>query len=155
MVERAEGLFRRPAQQRAIDHFLGNLLRKALRDMTAQQQTGERRQLRAAIIGLGLDGPEIPRRLSTGEHCLILGGSAETHAEMLETVLRLDDELERIGRPLGELSPMELAEIAWRIDSSELAEIAWRLQSNLDEAGQSFEECSAEELTEMSAPADF
>lgn len=123
--------------------------------MIAPQQTGGRRQLRAAIIGLGLDGPEIPRRLSTGEHCLILGGSAETHADMLETVLRLDDELERIGRPLGELTPMELAEIAWRIDSPELAEIAWRLEANLEESGQSFDDCTAEELTEMCAPVEL
>ena len=133
----------------------GNPVRKALRDMTAQQQTGGRRQLRAAIIGLGFDGPQIPRRVSTGEHCLILGGSAETHADMLETVLRLDDELERLGRPLGELSPMELAELAWRIDSPELADIAWRLQENLDQAGQTFDSCTAEELTEMSAPEGF
>ena len=31
---------------------------------------------------------------------------------MLETVLRLESELERIGQPLGEIAPIELAAAA-------------------------------------------
>ena len=73
---------------------------------------GTARRLRATIIGLGLDGGDGPHRIITGEQCLLVGGSAETHAAMLETILRLEDELERAGRGLGELSPPELAEIA-------------------------------------------
>ncbi len=90
-------------------------------------------------------------RITTGDTCVLLGGSAETHAEMLETVLRLESEIERIGRPLEEVSPIELAEIAWRIDSPELHRIALRLHDGLLRRGRGFRESTAEELSELSA----
>jgi hypothetical protein len=115
-----------------------------------QQPDGTRRRLCAAIIGFGLDGDDDHQRLSTGEQCLLVGGSAETHAEMLETMLRLESELDRRGRRLSEVNPVELAEIAWRIDSPELHEIALRLKTALERQGRAFEELSADELTELS-----
>lgn len=107
--------------------------------------------MKAAIIGFGLDGRDDLQRVSTGDNSLLLGGSAENHAEMLETILRLESELERIGRPLGELSPLQLAELAWRIDSPELHRIALRMHDGLQRRGRSFHESTAEELTELSA----
>jgi hypothetical protein len=121
--------------------------------MTKQPDGGPRR-LRAAIIGFGLDGDDVPYRVSTGEQCLLVGGSAETHAEMLETILRLESELDRRGQGLGEVSPTELAEIAWRIDSPELHEIALRLKAEIDRQGRAFEDLTAEELTNMSMAAE-
>ncbi len=118
--------------------------------MTTQPERGPRR-IKAAIIGFGLDGHDALSRLSTGEHSLLLGGSAETHAELLETMLRLEGELERIGLPLGDVSPLELAEIAWRIDSPELHQIALSLHDGLERRGRTFAESTAEELTELSA----
>lgn len=116
--------------------------------MTDRFPHGQSRR-RAAIIGLGLDGRGTPHRIISGEECLVLGGSEETHADILETMLRLEVELERIGRPLGEVAPDQLAEIAWRIDSPELQEIAWRIESGLTRTGRTFQEVSAAELTEM------
>ncbi len=115
-----------------------------------EQEPGQSpRRLRAAIIGFGLDGDEPPKRLSTGENCLLVGGSAETHAEMLETMLRLESELDRCGQRLAELEPIELAEIAWRIDSPELHQIALRLKDGIDRQGRLFQDLTAEELTEL------
>ncbi len=118
--------------------------------MTTQPEAAPRR-LRAAIIGFGLDGSGAPQRLSTGEECLLVGGSEETHAEMLEIMLRLESELERLNRNLADVTPTELAEIAWRIDSPELHQIAVQLDEELGRRGQSFHDSSAEELTEYSA----
>lgn len=123
--------------------------------MTMQPDGGSRRRIRAAIIGLGFDGPASPQRISTGEECLLLGGSDQTHSEMLETMLRLESELERTGQKLAEVTPFELAEIAWRIDSPELHAIAVRLQRGLDDLGQTFDESSAEELTTLCAGSEF
>jgi hypothetical protein len=135
------------------DH--GNLSRKALLEMTmTTQPDGGPRRLRAAIIGFGLDGDDSQQRLSTGEQCLLVGGSAETHAEMLETMLRLESELDRRGRQLAELNPTELAEIAWRIDLPELHEIALALKEGLERQGREFEELTAEELTDISTPVE-
>ncbi len=116
------------------------------------QPGGNPRRLKAAIIAFGLDGHDSHQRLSTGEECLLVGGSAETHAEMLEILLRLESELDRRGQRLGEVSPSDLAEIAWRIDSPELHEIALQLMDGLDETGRRFEELSADELTELASP---
>lgn len=74
---------------------------------------------------------------------------------MLETVLRLESELDRRGQDLAEVTPTELAEIAWRIDSPELHEIALRIKTALDSQGKSFQELSAEELTDLSAPLEY
>ena len=120
--------------------------------MTTQPGGGGTRRIRAAILGFGLDGQNDHHRLSTGDYCVILGGSAETHAELLETVLRLETELDRLGKRLADVSPAQLAEIAWRIDSPELQEIALRLRTGLERQGRAFEDLSAEELTDLSAP---
>lgn len=118
--------------------------------MTIQPEAGPRR-LRAAIIGFGLDSTDNHQRLSTGDECILVGGSAETHAEMLETMLRLESELERLGVGLADVPPAELADIAWRIDSPELHQIALRLNEGLERNGRTFHESSAEELTGLSA----
>ena len=118
--------------------------------MTTQPDAGPRR-LRAAIIGFGLDSSDDHQRLSTGDQCILVGGSEETHAELLETMLRLESELERLGRGLADITPDELAEIAWRIDSPELHQIALQLGEGLERSGRSFHDSTAEELTELSS----
>lgn len=121
--------------------------------MMTQPDAGPRR-LRAAIIGFGLDAGDDLQRLSTGEHSILVGGSAETHAEMLETILRLESELERRGQGLAEVTPNELADIAWRIDSPELHRIAINLGDGLAVQGWDFDRATAEQLTELSAGRD-
>lgn len=117
---------------------------------TTHPQSVPRKKLRAAIIGFGLDhSGNGPRRVVTGAECLVVGGSEQTHADLLETMLRLESELERVGRPLGELPPAELAEIAWRIDSPELHAIAVHMQTGLERLGRTFQESTAEELSDL------
>lgn len=121
--------------------------------MTLTQPSSPRpRRLRAALIGLGLDNADDQNRLTRGDQSLIFGGSAETHAELRETAMRMELELDRQGLDLGELDPIQLAELAMLIDSPELREIALRLQAGLDRDGRAFEELTAEELTAMTAP---
>lgn len=85
----------------------------------------------------------------------MMGGSEETHEDMLETVLRLEVELERRGQKLGEVPPDELAEIAWRIDSPELHAIALRLETGLKRRGRTFNNSTAKELTELASESEF
>ncbi|QDV38058.1 hypothetical protein [Tautonia plasticadhaerens] len=113
-----------------------------------------RKRLRAVLVGLGLDDADATQRIINGDQCLILGGSEQTHAEMLETVLRLESELERRGQSLGEVSPADLADIAWRIDSPELHRVALRMHHELRRRGLSFHESSPELLTEISLGED-
>jgi hypothetical protein len=111
------------------------------------------RRLRAALIGFGFDNGDDQQRLTRGDQTLIVGGSAETHAELLETALRMEQELDRRGLGLGDLDPLELAELADVIDSPELHEIALRLKAGLERDGRAFDELTAEELTALSAPS--
>jgi hypothetical protein len=121
--------------------------------MTLMQPTSPRpRRLRAALIGFGLDSGDDHQRLTRSDQTLIFGGSAETHAELQETALRMEQELDRRGRRLGDLNPIELADLATTIDSPELHEIALRLKAGLEQQGRIFEDLSAEELTALSAP---
>lgn len=107
------------------------------------------RRLRAAVVGLGLDGRDSHRRILTGDHCLVVGGSDETHGELIEIMLRLESELERRGKDLAELDPSELADIACRIDSPELLDIAFRIKDGLDQLGFDFAEATADLLTDL------
>ena len=123
--------------------------------MTLMQQSSPRpRRLRAALIGFGFDNADDHSRLTRGDQSLIFGGSAETHAEMQQTALRMELQLDETGRDLGDLDPAELLELATIIDSPELREIAMRLQAGLEREGRSFADMTAEELTAMSAPPD-
>lgn len=121
--------------------------------MTQHAGSGSRR-VQAKLIGLGLDGQGGPHRIITGRDFLMVGGSEETHEEMLETVLRLEVELERRGQELGEVPPEDLAEIAWRIDSPELHIIALQIEAGLEQRGQNFCDSTAEELTKLAMGQD-
>ncbi|MFY9924215.1 MAG: hypothetical protein WCA95_02810 [Opitutaceae bacterium] len=65
----------------------------------------------AALLGLGLDNDDGHRRITTGEQFAILGGSAETHERMTETVVKTFETLKQKGKHLNEVRPRELAEI--------------------------------------------
>ncbi len=124
--------------------------------MSLMQQSSPRpRRLRAAFIGFGLDNGGDEQRLTRGDQTLIFGGSAETHAELRATALRMEHELNRRGQDLGELDPTELADLATTIDSPELHEIALRLQQGLQQQGRHFQELTADELTALSGLNDL
>jgi hypothetical protein len=120
--------------------------------MLTQQSSSRPRRLQAALIGLCLDNGDDQQRLTRGDQSLIVGGSAETHAELRATALKMEQELDRRGQRLGELDPLELAELATTIDSPELHEIALRLKVGLEQQGRTFEDLTAEELTALGAP---
>jgi hypothetical protein len=65
----------------------------------------------AALLGLGLDNDDGHKRITTGKDFAILGGSAETHEKMTETVVKTFEELKRRRKPLVSVEPKELAEI--------------------------------------------
>lgn len=66
---------------------------------------------RAALLGLGLDNQDGHKRITTGKEFAILGGSAETHAQMTETVVKTFETLKHRGKRLHQVEPKELAEI--------------------------------------------
>ncbi len=69
---------------------------------------------KAGLLGLGLDNTDGHKRLTTGEQFAIVGGSAETHDRMTETVVKTFEELKTRGKPLHKVEPNELAEILYK-----------------------------------------
>ncbi len=74
----------------------------------------KRRPRRAALLGVGLDNDDGHKRITTGEQFAIIGGSAETHERMTETVVKTFEELRQKGKPLEAVEPKELSEIIHR-----------------------------------------
>jgi hypothetical protein len=64
-----------------------------------------------ALLGLGLDNADGHKRITTGDQFAIMGGSAETHERMTETVVKTFEELKSRGKHLDEVPPRELADI--------------------------------------------
>jgi hypothetical protein len=64
-----------------------------------------------ALWGIGLDNKDGHKRITTGDKFAILGGSAETHEKLTETVVKTFEELKQRGKELEQVEPKELAEI--------------------------------------------
>ena len=63
------------------------------------------------LLGIGLDGDDGHERITQAEDVVLVGGSAETHERMQETVIRLGEALERKGKLLRDTAPEELADL--------------------------------------------
>lgn len=77
--------------------------------MASNAGSDERRVL--GFVGVGLDGKDGHQRVTRSEHFLLLGGSAETHERMQDTVLRFGEALDRRGKKLPEASVEEVIDL--------------------------------------------
>ncbi len=68
----------------------------------------------AALLGVGLDNKDGHKRITTGPKFAVLGGSAETHERLTETVVKTFEELKQRGKALEEVEATELSEIIHR-----------------------------------------
>jgi hypothetical protein len=82
-----------------------------LRRDGGERDGGEQRG-RRWIFGLGLDGKDGHVRYTRGENFRLIGGSQDTHGEMQEKVIHLNEELQRRSKTLDEISGDEFDEIA-------------------------------------------
>lgn len=65
----------------------------------------------AGLLGVGLDNEDGHKRITTGDKFALVGGSAETHDRMTETVVKTFEELKRRDKQLETVDKRELAEI--------------------------------------------
>lgn len=77
----------------------------------ASKQAAPASKKSAHLLGLGLDNGDGHKRITTGEKFSIVGGSAETHERMTETVVKTFEQLKQRGKTLERVEPAELAEI--------------------------------------------
>jgi hypothetical protein len=63
------------------------------------------------LVGVGLDNQDGHKRITQGKKFLLLGGSAETHERMVNTVVEVHEELDKRGQELEDITPEELAKL--------------------------------------------
>ena len=68
-----------------------------------------------ALLGVGLDNTDGETRLTRGKNFTLVGGSQETHSVMQETALKVNEQLDRKGKTLGEVAPAALRDMIMEI----------------------------------------
>ena len=71
-----------------------------------------KRKQKKWLLGIGFDSVDGHKRITKSENFLLLGGSRETHEEMREKVIKLNEELKKRGKDIDCANPKELEEIA-------------------------------------------
>ena len=66
---------------------------------------------KAVMIGVGLDS-DGHKRVTTGDNFALVGGSKETHEEMVEKTVKINEQLAKKGKRLEEVSKEEFHDIA-------------------------------------------
>ena len=69
---------------------------------------------KAALLGLGLDS-DGHKRITTGENFTLLGGSQDTHAQMTEQAIKINEKLKARGKRLEDVSHAEFDDIAHEV----------------------------------------
>jgi hypothetical protein len=66
---------------------------------------------RAVILGVGLDD-DGHKRVTTGPNFALVGGSKDTHEQMTEKVIKINERLKKRGKELHQVGREEFDEIA-------------------------------------------
>ena len=66
---------------------------------------------KALLLGVGLDS-DGHKRVTTGSNFALFGGSQETHEEMTEKAVKINEKLKAIRKELHEVSREEFDDIA-------------------------------------------
>ena len=66
---------------------------------------------KAHLLGLALDGADGHKRLTRADNFTVLGGSAETHERMTETIVKTAETLKHRGKSFETVDRAELTEI--------------------------------------------
>jgi len=69
------------------------------------------------LYGLAFGNKDNHKRITTGEDFYVVGGSAETHENLVEKVLEFSETIKKYGKKLDDLSESEFFTIAKEISS--------------------------------------
>jgi hypothetical protein len=74
----------------------------------------KKKMARAMMLGVGLDS-DGSKRLTTGPNFALVGGSQETHEQMTEKAVKINEKLKARGKQLEEISHEEFDDIAQEV----------------------------------------
>ena len=69
---------------------------------------------KALMVGIGLDS-DGHKRITTGENFALVGGSEETHGQMTEKAIKINEKLQARGKRLETVSREEFDDIAGEV----------------------------------------
>ncbi len=67
---------------------------------------------KSILLGLGLDCKDGHLRITKGKNFRLYGGSRKTHGQMQENAIKFNEQLDRRGKNLDEISTEDFYEIA-------------------------------------------
>lgn len=70
------------------------------------------------MLGVGLDNDDGHVRMTRGDNFVLVGGSQETHAVMQETAIKINEQLDKRGQRLEDVSIGEIREIVREVSQS-------------------------------------
>ena len=76
--------------------------------------TGGKKKRKAMMLGVGLDS-DGHKRLTTGPNFALVGGTEETHEQMTEKAVKINEKLKARGKQLEEVSRDEFDDIAQEV----------------------------------------
>ncbi len=77
----------------------------------SKPRVSQRKPPKAVLLGIGLDS-DGHKRVTTGKNFALVGGTEETHGEMTEKAIKINERLDRRGKELHEVSREEFNDIA-------------------------------------------
>jgi hypothetical protein len=86
--------------------------------MDAKRTKPKKQKKVALLLGVGLDGDDGHRRVTRGRDFVLVGGSRDTHEELQERAIKVNEELDRRGK--------RLADVSSRDEMRDIVERAWR-----------------------------
>ena len=72
------------------------------------------KQPKAVMLGVGLDS-DGHKRVTTGDNFALVGGSKDTHEQMTEKAVKINEKLKERGKQLHEVSHAEFDDIAHEV----------------------------------------
>ena len=74
-------------------------------------QVAKKKKVKAIMLGVGLDS-DGHKRVTTGPNFALVGGSKETHEEMTEKAVKINEKLKAKGKELEEVTREEFDDMA-------------------------------------------
>jgi hypothetical protein len=74
----------------------------------------QKKKRKAVMLGVGLD-TDGHKRLTTGPNFALIGGTEETHEQMTEKAVKINEKLKERGKQLEEVSRDEFDDIAHEV----------------------------------------
>ena len=77
-------------------------------------KVGPKKKRRAMLLGVGLDS-DGHKRITTGPNFALVGGTQDTHEQMTEKAIKINEKLKAKGKQLHEVSHDEFDDIAHEV----------------------------------------